>query len=337
MVNSKPKRLKEQFSDKCRMMGRSYKTAEVYWEWCVRFMRFDWKRRGGRESDWVHPKDMGRVEIEYFLSHLANQLNVSPSTQNQAFSGILFMYRNVLEIEIRGVDALRATKPSYIPSVLSVNEIVALLKCLTGRNRLIAYLCYGAGLRIGEVFELRMQNVDWENNFIHVRQAKGKKDRIVQLPDAAKPLLRLQMAETERLHTLDVKANRARVPLPYAFARKCPRAASELGWYWLFCSAKYLDANNNKHGYEGRWHLDCTTFTDPLAEAVRSAQPPILKRVTSHTLRHSFATHMMNNRVPLREIQELMGHSSILTTQLYLHVEQGSAITNRSPLDLLRV
>ena len=134
-----------------------------------------------------------------------------------------------------------------------------------------------------------------------------------------------------------MKANRARVPLPYALARKCPRAASELGWYWLFCSHKYLTRDNNKHGYEGRWHLDPTTFTDPLAEAVRSAQPPIFKHVTSHTLRHSFATHMMNQRVPLREIQEVMGHSSIETTQIYLHVEQDSAASNKSPLDLLRI
>lgn len=333
MVTSKPRRLKEQFFDKCRMMGRSYKTAETYWEWCVKFMRFDWKRRGGRDSDWVHPKDNGRPEIEAFLSHLASHLNVSPSTQNQAFSGVLFMYRNVLCMEIKGVDALRATKPSYIPSVLSANETLSLLKCLTGRNRLIAYLCYGAGLRIGEVFDLRIQNIDFENHFIHVRQAKGKKDRIVPLPEVALPLLRLQITETERIHSLDVQANRARVPLPYALAKKCPRAATELGWYWLFCSSKYLSPDNNKHGYQGRWHLDPTTFTDPLANAVRAAK--IIKRVTSHTLRHSFATHLMNNRVPLREIQELMGHSNMSTTEIYLHVEQQGAASNRSPLDSL--
>lgn len=243
------------------------------------------------------------------------------------------MYRNVLCMEIKGVDALRATKPSYIPSVLSANETLSLLTCLTGRNRLIAYLCYGAGLRIGEVFELRIQNIDFENNFIHIRQAKGKKDRIVQLPEVALPLLRLQIAETERIHSLDIQANRARVPLPYTLAKKCPRAATELGWYWLFCSPKYLGRDNNKHGYEGRWHLDPTTFTDPLANAVRAAK--ILKRVTSHTLRHSFATHLMNNRVPLREIQELMGHSNISTTEIYLHVEQQGAASNCSPLDTL--
>lgn len=327
--------LKQRFFETCRRMGRAYKTAEAYWGWNVKYIRWHHQRAGGRDSDWpkVEPSRMGRQQIEEFLSYLANGRDVAPSTQNQAFSAILFLYTNVLKIEIKGVNALRATRPTYIPSVLSANETTALLKCLTGRNRLIAYLCYGAGMRIGEVFELRVKDIDFDNRFIHIRQAKGHKDRIVQLPEVALPLLRMQIAETERRHQLDTSAGRARVPLPYALARKSPRAAGELGWYWVFASAKYLDATNNDRGYVGRWHLDSTTFTKPLADAVRAAK--ILKRVTSHTLRHSFATHLMNNRVPLREIQELMGHSSIETTQIYLHVEQGGAASNRSPLDTL--
>jgi integron integrase len=333
MEQGKPKALKELFYEKSSQLGRSWKTADAYWGWIVKFLRFEWRRRGGRDADWVHPRDLGRADIERFLTHLAADQHVSESTQGQAFSGILFLYKHVLQIEIRGVDALRATKPKYIPTVLSVSEIVSLMKCLTGRNRLVAYLCYGAGLRIGEVFEMRVQNVDFANGYIHIRQAKGKKDRIVQLPATAIPLLQLQIAETARIHALDVQANRARVPLPYAFAKKSPRASAELKWYWVFCSHKYL--NDEKRGFFGRWHLDPTTFTDPLAEAVRAAQPPIYKHVTSHTLRHSFATHLMNARVPLREIQEVMGHSSIETTQIYLHVEQGGVASIASPLDAL--
>lgn len=331
-MDSKPQKLVDQLFDKCRTMGRSYKTAEAYWGWCERFLRFHCQKRGGRPTDWVHPKDMREADVEVFLTHLATSLNVSPSTQNQALQGILFMYRNVLRIELKNINAMRAKKPSFEPVVLSTKEVIALLDKLKGRNRLIAYLCYGAGMRIGEVFSLRCKDIDWENRFIHVRQAKGHKDRIVQLPIAAVQPLKEQLAETERLHAKDTQAKRARVPLPYAFAKRSPRSASELNWYFLFSSPNYLD--DNKRQLFGRWHLDPTTFTKPLADAVRAAG--IRKApVGAHTLRHSFCTHMMNNHVPDREIQELMGHRSLETTQRYMHVRQDGAASNRSPLDSL--
>lgn len=339
VMEQKQKTLKERFFERGQQLGKAYSTVECYWGWNVKYIHWHHQRAGGRESDWpkVNPVLMGRIQIQQYLSYLANERRVAPKTQNQAFSAILFLYKQVMDIKIENLNADRAKSGTYIPTVLSVGEITALMKGLTGRNRLIAYLCYGAGLRIGEVFALRMHDIDFENNFIHIRQAKGHKDRIVQLPEMAKPLLRLQMAETERLYDLDVSKNRALVPLPYAFAKKSPRCARELGWYWVVCSEKYLDETNNKHGYRGRWHRDPTTFTRPLADAVRDARPRILKRVTSHTLRHSFATHMMNSQVPLVEISELMGHSSLDITSIYLHVQQNSAASNRSPLDLLRV
>ena len=330
-MEQKTLKLVDLFFAKCRTMGRSYKTAEAYWGWNDRFLRFHCRKNGGR---WVHPKDMREPEVEAFLTFLATGLNVSPSTQNQALQGILFLYRNVLGIELKNINALRATKPTFLPVVLSTREVLALFDKLSGRNLLIAYLCYGAGMRIGEVHELRYKDIDWENNFIHIRQAKGHKDRIVQLPQAAIPLLKQQFAETERLHAKDVQAKRARVPLPYAFAKRSPRSAGDLAWYWVFCSPNYLD--DSKRQLFGRWHLDSTTFTKPLADAVRAAK--ITKApVGAHTLRHSFATHMMNNRVPDREIQELMGHKSLETTQRYMHVRQDGAASNRSPLDILKL
>lgn len=333
----KTKSLKQQFFERCQQLSKAWSTAECYWGWNVKYMHWHHRRIGGRQTDWpkVNPVLMGRVQIEQYLTYIANELHVAPKTQNQAFSAILFLYKHVLDIKIENVDAMRATSGTYLPTVLSVDEVTGLMKCLTGRNRLVAYLCYGAGLRIGEVFALRMSNVDFENHYIHIRQAKGKKDRIVQLPEMAIALLRQQMDETERLYDRDVSANRARVSLPYAFAKKSPRSASDLGWYFVFSSQKYLDENNNQHGYSGRWHLDPTTFTRPLADAVRAARPRILKHVTSHCLRHSFATHMMNSSVPLVEIKELMGHSSLDVTSIYLHVQQKAPASNRSPLDQL--
>lgn len=336
-MEQKPKRLKERFFERAIQLHRAWSTTECYWDWNVKFLRWHWQRVGGRESDWpkVDPVKMGRVEVEQYLTYLANERRVAPKTQNQAFSAILFLYNKVLNINIEGVNAMRAKCGTFIPTVLSMSEVDGILNALTGRNRLVAYLCYGAGLRIGEVFELRMKDVDWANNFIHIRQAKGFKDRIVQLPKIAIPLLRQQMEETERLYKSDVELKRAQVPLPYAYAKKSPKSTSDLAWYFVFSSHKFLTRTNNKQGYVGRWHLHSTTFTDELPKAVRRVQPMILKSVKSHTLRHSWATHLMNARVPLREIQELAGHANLETTSIYLHVEQNSAASNRSPLDSL--
>lgn len=327
MEQAKEPKLVDQLYARCRLLNRSPKTADVYWHWCERFLRFQYARVGR----WVHPRNMGRLEIESFLTHLATKLNVAPSTQNQAFNGILFLYREVLKIEVQGVNALRAKKPQYIPTVLSVHEVSELFHQLTGRNKLIASLCYGCGMRIGEVFELRVKDIDFGNRVIHIRQAKGHKDRIVQLPDCLIGDLQRQIEDSERLHDIDIADGCARVPLPFALDRKCPRAASEISWYWLFCSQQR--SREPGTGRIGRFHIDESTFSRALAEAVRRAR--IRKRVTSHCLRHSYATHLMNSRVPLVQIKELLGHESLETTQIYLHVEQDGAASVRSPLDAL--
>lgn len=326
MIQKQPS-LKDRLHAKCKAMGRSPNTATAYWGWFEKYLRFHRRPNG----EWVNPAQMGREEIEEFLTHLASNLNVSPSTQNQAFNGILFVYKNVLGIEVKDVNALRAYQPKYLSAVLSVNEVARFLDKLEGRNKLIAYLCYGAGMRIGEVFELRIKDIDFENLHIHIRQAKGHKDRIVPLPEAAVPLLRSQIEHTAKLHAMDVRDGKARVPLPYGLERKYPGESSKLYWYFLFSSDQRSEEPGT--GRVGRYHLQTTTFTRYVGQAAQDAKIP--KHVKSHTLRHSFATHLMNNRTPLKSIMELMGHNSLETTQIYMHVEQNSPAGTRSPLDSL--
>lgn len=320
-------RLREQFFSACRVLNRSPKTAEAYWSWVVRYLRFFVSPAGV----WTHPTGLGPRDVELFLTHLARDRNVAPSTQNQALQAILFLYHRVLKIEINGVDALRAKPNRYLPTVLSREETLALFEQLQGRDKLIAALCYSAGLRIGEVFELRLKDLDLARRVIHVRQAKGHKDRIVPLAQELMPLLLPQIELTKHWHQVDIADGCARVPLPYAFERKCPRAASELGWYWLFCSA--YRSKEPSTGRIGRFHLDPSTFTRGFSEAVRRAK--IWKRVTAHTLRHTFATHLLDDRVDIVTIKELLGHESLETTQIYAHAKLGGVASTRSPFDSL--
>lgn len=313
--------------DRCRVLNYSKKTFATYWNWIRLWLLFERNHSG----KWIHPSELGREDIERYLTHLAVRQHVSANTQNLALNAILFLHRHVLKIEVTGIDALRAKRPQYIPTVLSVDEVGRLFQQLSGRNRLIAGLGYGCGMRIGEIFELRVKDIDFGNNFIHIRQAKGGKDRIVQLPAALIPALREQIADTERFHAIDTAEGCARVPLPGALERKSPRSASDLGWWWVFCSA--ARSKDPETGRVGRWHLDPTTYTRELAAAGRRAR--ILKPVKSHCLRHSYATHLMNARTPLRTIQELMGHADISTTQIYLHVEQDAPASVASPFDRL--
>ena len=324
-----PQKLKllDQLTQKCRTKGYSPKTAETYRHWCLDFLRFHRARTG----DWIHPTKMAKVEIEQYLTHLAVVRHVSPTTQNVAFQAVLFLYREILAIKIEGVDALRAKRPQRIPTVLSRQEVAELLKHLTGQPKLIAMLLYGCGMRIGEAISLRVKDLDFGNEQIVIRAAKGAKDRVVQLPRCAEPLLREQVTATERWHSLDIKDGVARVPLPNAFAVKSPQAASQIGWYWVFCS--HLRSRDPLMKQIGRWHVDESNFTRSLAIAARRAG--ITKRVTSHALRHSYATHMLNAGVDIRSIQSLLGHSSVKTTQIYTHVEAVGVASERSPLDLL--
>lgn len=312
---------------KCKVLGYSPKTFQTYWHWTRLFLLHEKNLRG----EWVHPTKLGLQEIERYLTHLAVKQHVSPNTQNLALQGILFLYRHVLKIDIQGVNALRAKKPTYIPTVLSSDEVRRLFAQLSGRNRLIAGLGVGAGLRIGEIFALRVKDILFDERQIHIRQAKGAKDRIVQLPELLIPALREQIADTERVHAIDMAAGCARVPLPFALEKKSPRLAQEIGWWWLFISHRRSVDPETKR--VGRWHLDETSYTRELAAAGRRAG--IRKPVKSHALRHTYATQLMNGNVPIVTIAELLGHQSIETTQIYTHCMERGATSVRSPLDCL--
>lgn len=329
MEPRKPKLL-DQLSDKIRSLGYSRKTNETYKHWCLEYLRFHHRRTG----DWIHPTKQGRVEVEQFLTYLAVKRNVSPTTQNVAFQSVLFMFREVLGMKIENVNALRAKKPQRMPNVLSRQEVAELLKHLSGQSRLIAMLLYGCGLRIGECLSLRVKDCDFANGVILIRAAKGAKDRVVQLPSIAEPLLRLQIAETERLHAIDLADGVARVPLPFAFEKKSSQAASQLGWFFVFSSR--VRSKEPDTGRLGRYHVDESNVTRSLGIAARRAG--IHKRVTSHCLRHSYATHLLNTGTDIRTIQKLLGHSSVITTQIYTHVDASAPANERSPLDsLLRI
>lgn len=329
MEPTKPKLLDELVA-KCRLKSDSKKTGETYRHWCADYLRYHRDRTGA----WVHPKEMGKVEIEQYLTQLATARHVAPSTQNLALQAILFLYRECLGVKIENVDALRSRRPQRIPTVLTRQEVAAVLENLTGPMKLIASLCYGCGCRIGEVLSLRLKDIDFSGGTIVIRHAKGAKDRVVPLPRAAVPLLREQFKLTERWHTLDTEAGCARVPLPNAFADKSPKAAADIRWWWCFCSAVRSKDPDTKQ--VGRWHIDETTFSRALSYAVRKAG--VMKRVTSHCFRHSCATHLLNAGTDIRTIQKLLGHSDLRTTQLYTHVADDGPGSERSPLDtLLRI
>lgn len=320
-------KLLDQLRDVCRRKGYSSKTADSYAHWCESYFRWPVEQTG----NWTHPREMGRQQITEWLTWLATVRNVAPTTQNVAFQAVLFLYREVLGIQIDGVDALRAKRPQRVPTVLSRQEVADFLKQLRSPTKLIAMLQYGCGLRIGEAISLRVKDVDFGNQTIVIRAAKGAKDRVVQLPAAAEPLLREQIAETERWHTIDANEGLARVALPYSFERKSPQAAGQLCWYWLFCSGVRSKCPETHR--IGRHHVDESHVARTMSQAARRAG--ITKRFTTHCLRHSYATHMLNAGVDIRSIQKLLGHADVRTTMIYTHVDAGSPATERSPLDTL--
>jgi len=317
---SKP-RLLEQTRQVLRTFHYSIRTEDTYIQWIKRFIFFHNKR---------HPKDMGEKEVRDFLTHLAVNKHVSASTQNQALSAILFLYKRVLGMDLEWIDdVVRAKRPKRLPVVLSRDETMAILSAMRGTNALVAKLLYGTGMRLMEAVRLRVQDIDFENNQIVVRSGKGNKDRYTTLPVTLVGALKEQLEHVRLLHDKDLSEGYGRVLLPFALDRKYPNAGIEPGWQYCFPSAKR--STDRRSGHTGRHHLDEKNIGRAIKMAARKVG--VIKRVSSHTLRHSFATHLLEAGYDIRTVQELLGHKDVSTTMIYTHVLNKGGRGVRSPLD----
>lgn len=320
-----PPRLLDQVRDAIRRRHYSYRTEQSYVHWIKRFIFFSDKR---------HPKDMGAQEVTAFLSHLARDRDVAAATQNQALAALLFLYKEVLGQALPWLDQIeRAKRPARLPTVLSVPEVQRLLGEMEGTKWLMASLLYGAGLRLRECLKLRVKDIDFDYRQILVRDAKGGKDRVTMLPQSVIEPLQRHLARVKALHERDAASGHGDVELPDAIARKYPRAPYEWGWKFVFPSHKL--SVEPRTGVIRRHHVFENYVIRGVKEAARAAH--IAKHVSCHTLRHSFATHLLERGQDIRTVQELLGHSSVETTMIYTHVMNKGARGVASPLDAPRV
>lgn len=314
-------RLLDQVRDKIRLKHYSIRTEQAYTDWIKRFIYFHDKR---------HPREMGAAEVEQFLTHLAVQGKVAASTQNQAKSALLFLYRQVLGIELPWLDDVEKAKaPQRLPVVLTVPEVGRLLDRMDGTNGLIARLLYGTGMRIMEAVRLRVKDVDFQRREIVVREGKGNKDRITMLPLSLIEPLQVHLVHVMRLHEADLEKGFGEVYLPFALARKYPSAGREWGWQYVFPAGARSEDPRSK--VERRHHVSDQAVQRAVRQAVRDAD--IAKPATPHTLRHSFATHLLQSGYDIRTVQELLGHKDVATTQIYTHVLNRGGRGVVSPLD----
>jgi integron integrase len=316
-------RLLDQVRDTLRVRHYSLRTEEAYVQWIKRFILFHEKH---------HPLEMGEREITAFLTHLAVDRNVAPSTQNQALAAILFLYKNVLGRELDWMDdVVRAKRAERIPEVLAPQQVSKLLAQIQGTNQLIARLLYGTGMRLMEAIRLRVKDVDFHYRQITVRDGKGGKDRVTVLPDTLIEPLKQHLERVKALHETDVAEGFGHVHLPHALSVKYPTADREWGWQYVFPSSKR--SQDPRSGVLRRHH----TFEANLQRAIKRAARGLRlsSRVSTHTLRHSFATHLLEAGSDIRTVQELLGHSDVKTTMIYTHVLQRGGRGVRSPLDSL--
>ena len=316
-------RLLDQVRDKLRALHYSLRTEETYVHWMRRYILYHGKR---------HPRDMGAAEVEAFLSHLATERKVAAATQNLALAAILFLYKEVLDIELPWLaDVTRAKKPQRLPTVLTRPEVDALLRQVAGTPGLIVRLLYGTGMRVSEALRLRVKDLELDVRQVTVRDGKGGKDRVTVLPDALVEPLRAHLVARRACYDRDLKKGRAAVWMPDALDRKYPGAGCEWAWQYVFVADRFSE--DPRSGAVRRHHFDDKPILRCVKRAAVNAR--IAKPVSPHTLRHSFATHLLESGYDIRTVQELLGHSDVNTTMIYTHVLNRGGRGVVSPLDRL--
>ncbi|GIX23527.1 MAG: integron integrase [Caldimonas sp.] len=319
----KSTRLLDQLRERIRALHYSLRTEEAYVYWCRAFIRFHRLR---------HPAEMGGPEVEAFLTWLASERGVSVSTHRQALSALLFLYGKVLGVQLPWMDTIARPQPQRrLPVVLSAQEVATVLALMEGEHRLLAQVLYGTGMRLTEGLRLRVKDIDFAHRAIVVRDGKGGKDRVLMLPRTLEQPLREQLARAHALWVADRQAGRGGVEMPDALARKYPRAGASWPWFWVFPQAQH--AVDPRSGVVRRHHLYDQTFQRAFKRALQAAG--IHKAATPHTLRHSFATHLLQAGYDIRTVQELLGHSDVSTTMIYTHVLKVGGGGVHSPLDRL--
>lgn len=318
--SSKPKLL-DQVRAVIRLRGMSYRTEQTYCEWIKRFILFHNKR---------HPSEMGVEEIRAFLTHLVVEQNVAGSTQNQALHSILFLYKQVLNIELPFIGGLPvAKKQPRLPVVFTREEVHTILAQLSGEKWLMASLLYGSGLRLSECLRLRVKDIDFDKNIITVREGKGGKDRVTMLPLPMKEPLCEHLINVKQKHEADLAAGFGNVAIPFALSRKYPTAATEWKWQYVFPAPHR--SRDPRNGEMRRHHLDPSVLQKAVKEAIQQTKIP--KHGSCHTFRHSFATHLLEAGYDIRTVQELLGHADVKTTMVYTHVLNRGGLAVRSPLE----
>lgn len=308
--------LKAAFHAGCRRRGLSPATENTYFQWVRRYVRY---------HDLTHPQDLDADHVRQFLTWLATERSVAASTQNQALNALIFLYREVLRVDLEAFDTfVRAKRHRHLPVVLSQLEARLLMGFLTGTTGLIARLLYGSGLRVSEGVQLRVKDVDFDGRMLHLVHTKGRKARRTLLPQRLVAPLHSHLKRVRQIHVQDLDQGYGRVPLPHAFARKAPNAATSWSWQYMFPSGRRME----KEGC--RYHISRSSVQKTVKEAASMAG--LTKRVSCHTLRHSFATHLLESGYDIRTVQELLGHADVRTTMIYTHV-LGRGHHVRSPLD----
>ena len=320
---NKPPKLIDQVRNVLRLKHYSIRTEETYVGWIKRFI-FHFNKR--------HPVSMGEVEVESYLTHLAVVRSVSASTQNQAMNALVFLYKNVLKQDIGSFsNRVRAKRPQRVPTVLSKEEVVDILTVFAGTEKLVIQLLYGCGLRLLEVLRLRIKDLDFDNNLVIVRSGKGDKDRMLPMPKSIKENLREQNIRTKYIHEKDLDKGYGKVYLPHALAIKYPNAQKEFKWQYVFPS-KTISKDPRSRDVQ-RHHISGDAITKHIRKATDLCK--INKKVSAHTFRHSYATHLLRAGTDICTIQELLGHKNLETTKIYMHVLKASLKATMSPLDAL--